>query len=80
MYPKPVQSFVMHQQNKNWNPYIPFAMAQEWRIVALAPQHKVDKRIVDYLNKGFLWKVGSLLSAEYMLRPINFLLDALGHW
>jgi hypothetical protein len=68
----------MHHQNPNWNPYIPFATAEEWKTVALATQHRFGKRIVDDWIKGSLWKVESYQSAEHMWELIDSLPDGLG--
>jgi hypothetical protein len=53
-YPRPAKSVFMHHQNPDWNPYQPFTTAEEWKTVALAPQHRFGKRIVDNWTEGFL--------------------------
>ncbi len=68
----------MHHLNPNWNPYIPFTTADEWKKVALATQHQFGKRFVDDWIKGSLWKVESFQSAEHMWKFIDSLPDALG--
>jgi hypothetical protein len=77
-YPKPVQNVFMHHQNTTWNPYIPFATAEARETVALAPQHRFGKKIVDDWIKSFLWKIESFQSVDQMWKLIDSLSDALG--
>jgi hypothetical protein len=51
-YPRPARSVFMHYQNPNWNPYIPFATAEEWKTVALATQHRFGRELLTTGSKA----------------------------
>ncbi len=56
-YPKPVQSVFTSYCSKDWNPYFPFATANEWKMVVLATKQRLGKKIVDDWIKSSVWKV-----------------------